>query len=67
MPLKIDVGERLELRLQLLGTKHSKFWKDWLVSKIAPDLKFKFGEVGDLLYIRNSSHEASSFLRVIQK
>lgn len=52
-PPKVDVGEHLELRLHLLGTKHSKFWKDWLVSKIAPDLKFKFGEVGDLLYIRN--------------
>lgn len=52
-PPKVEVGEHLELRLRLLGTKHSKFWKDWLVSKIAPDLKFKFGEVGDLLYIRN--------------
>ena len=52
-PPKVDVGKHLELRLHLLGTRHSKFWKDWLVSKIAPDLKFKFGEVGDLLYIRN--------------
>jgi hypothetical protein len=50
---EVSLGGKSELQIQLLGTKSSKFWKDWLVSKIAPDLKEKFPYIGELLYIRD--------------
>ncbi|GGA39957.1 hypothetical protein [Dyella nitratireducens] len=42
-----------ELRIRLFGARTARFWKDWLVSKIAPDLKAQFPQVGELLYIRD--------------
>jgi hypothetical protein len=48
-----SLGNKSELRIRLFGTKSSRLWKDWLVSKIAPDLKAQFPYIGDLLYIRD--------------
>jgi hypothetical protein len=46
-------GEGSELRLRLRGKRDSRFWKDWLVSRIAPDLRAEFPELSELLYIRD--------------
>jgi hypothetical protein len=43
------------LRIRLVGKFGSKFWRDWLVLKILPDLKAQFPEVADCRYIRDSS------------
>lgn len=50
---RVELGRQSELCISLSGAKLAKLWKDWLVSKIAPDLKTQFPQVGDLLYIRN--------------
>jgi hypothetical protein len=52
-PPQITVGPNFELQLRLRGTKAAKFWKDWLVSRLVPDLKAEFPGIGDLLYIRD--------------
>jgi hypothetical protein len=41
------------LQIRVVGRESAKFWKDWLISRFLPDLKAKFPEVGDQLYIRN--------------
>ena len=33
--------------------KTAKLWKDWVVSRLVPDLKAAFLGVGELLYIRD--------------
>jgi len=48
-----SLGSESELRIRLFGTNSARLWKDWLVSKIAPDLKEKFPYIGDLLYIKD--------------
>jgi hypothetical protein len=48
-----SLGSKSELRIRLFGTKSAKLWKDWLVSKIAPDLKERFPYIGELLYIQD--------------
>jgi hypothetical protein len=48
-----SLGSKSELRIRLFGTKSSRLWKDWLISKIRPDLNEKFPYTGELLYIRD--------------
>lgn len=31
----------------------AKFWKDWIASRIVPDLKAEFSAIGELLHIRD--------------
>ncbi len=52
-PPVIAVGPDSELQLRLRGQKTAKFWRDWLVSRLVPDLKEEFSNVGELLYIRD--------------
>jgi hypothetical protein len=52
---KVELGEQTELCIRFFATKRSKLWRDWLVSKMAPDLKLQFPEIGDLLYIRDGA------------
>jgi len=49
----IAVGPDSELQMQLRGQKTAKFWRDWLVSRLVPDLKEAFPAIGDLLYMRD--------------
>jgi hypothetical protein len=44
-PPEIVSCEGAELRIRLFGKKSSKFWRDWLVSRLLPDLKAEFPEV----------------------
>jgi hypothetical protein len=52
-PPVIVSGPGSELRLRLAGNRTAKFWKDWLVSRIVPDLRAEFPEIGEVLYIRD--------------
>jgi hypothetical protein len=52
-PPEVAAGSNSELQLRLRGKKTAKFWKDWLVSRLVPDLKAAFPGVGELLYIRD--------------
>jgi len=52
-PPEVAAGPTSELQLRLKGKKTAKFWKDWLVSRLVPDLKAAFPGVGELLYIRD--------------
>jgi hypothetical protein len=47
-----------ELRLRLLGKQSAKYWRDWLVSRLIPDLKAKFPELGDRLSIKDCRSES---------
>jgi hypothetical protein len=40
-----------ELRFQLQGKNTAKFWRDWLVLRIIPELKKRFPEIGDVCSI----------------
>ena len=42
-----------ELRFRFEGKPSAKWWRDWLVSRILPDLKSKFPEVQDFVRITN--------------
>jgi hypothetical protein len=53
-PPSVTVGENAELQLRLIGRQQKSLWKDWLVSKILPDMKDRFPEIGDRLYIRDA-------------
>lgn len=50
---EVAAGPTSELQVRLRGKKTAKFWRDWLVSRLMPDLKAAFPEVGELLYVRN--------------
>jgi hypothetical protein len=52
-PPEVSAGSTSELQLRLRGKKTSKFWKDWLVLRLVPELKVAFPGVGELLYIRD--------------
>lgn len=41
-----------DLRFRLRGRPGGRWWKDWLVSKIIPDLRRRFPEVGEFLEFR---------------
>jgi|SRR5262245_57668935 len=44
-----------QLRFRLFGVKSAKYWKDWLVFRLVPDLKVEFPEIeiGSPRYIKN--------------
>lgn len=50
---EIALGSSSELQLRLKGAKTAKYWKDWLVARLVPDLKAAFPGIGNLLYIRD--------------
>jgi hypothetical protein len=51
-PPRVVSRSASEFRFQLLGKDSArKLWKDWLVSRIMPDLKTRFPEIGNLLGI----------------
>jgi hypothetical protein len=52
-PPEVVAGLNSELRLRLRGKKTAKFWRDWLISRLIPDLKVAFPALGELLYVRN--------------
>jgi hypothetical protein len=52
-PPEVAAGPTSELQLRLRGKKTAKFWKDWLVSRLVPDLMAAFPGLGELLYIRD--------------
>jgi hypothetical protein len=52
-PPEVSAGPISELQLRLSGAKTAQFWKDWVVSRLVPDLKAAFPGVGELLYIRD--------------
>jgi hypothetical protein len=51
-PPTVTSSTATEIRIQLRGKDpQRKLWKDWLVSRILPDLKAQFPEVNDFLSI----------------
>jgi hypothetical protein len=53
-PPEVISCDQSALRFRLLGNNaRDKLWKDWLASRIVPDLKTNFPEVGELLRIVN--------------
>jgi hypothetical protein len=52
-PPEVAAGSASELQLRLRGKKTAKFWKDWVVSRLMPDLKAQFPGVGELIYLRD--------------
>lgn len=52
-PPEIVSGQSSELHLRLRGKRTAKFWKDWIASRIVPDLKAEFSAIGELLHIRD--------------
>ena len=48
-------GGRLSLRL--IGKNSARFWRDWLVSRVLPDLRMQFPQVGQRLEIRDCRAE----------
>jgi hypothetical protein len=52
-PPEIAAGPASELKFRLRGKKTAKFWKDWLVTRLMPDLREAFPAAGELLYIRD--------------
>jgi hypothetical protein len=50
---EIVVGPNSELQLRLRGKETARFWRDWLVFRLKPDLEAAFPEIGKLLYIRD--------------
>jgi hypothetical protein len=52
-PPEVVSHEESKLCLRLFGKKSAKFWKDWVASRLLPDLKARFPQVGELLYVGN--------------
>jgi hypothetical protein len=52
-PPEVAAGPSAELQLRLRGKKTAKFWKDWVISRLVPDIKEAFPGIGELLYIRD--------------
>jgi len=56
-PAKALPHEDSKISIRLVGKGESKFWRDWLVSKLLPDLKKQFSEIGEGLSARNCPHD----------
>lgn len=52
-PPKVVSCEGSELRFQLFGKRTAKFWKDWLISRLLPDLREQFREVGERVHLED--------------
>lgn len=52
-PPEVHYGPSSEPQLRLRGRKSAKYWRDWLVWRLVPDLKAAFPVIGELIYIRN--------------
>jgi hypothetical protein len=46
-PPRVISCKGTELRFQLEGKSSAKSWKDWIVSRIIPDLRTRFPQVGE--------------------
>jgi hypothetical protein len=55
-PQVIETGCR-KVVLRFEGSSTAKFWKDWIVSRIIPDLRDKFPEVGEFCKARNCKED----------
>jgi hypothetical protein len=51
-PEVVFCGES-KLIFRLIGRGSSKYWRDWLVSRLIPDLKSQFPDVGQVISIQN--------------
>src|SRR4051812_13579185 len=49
----IEISDASELHLRVEGTSSARLWKDWLVSRILPDLKAAFSEIGEFKEMRD--------------
>jgi hypothetical protein len=52
-PPEIVSYDGSELRFRLFGKPSAKYWKDWLVSRLIPDLKAQFPEIVDRFLIED--------------
>jgi hypothetical protein len=52
-PPQIVKCEGAQLTIRLQGKNSAKLWKDWLVSKLIPDIKQRFPEVGQFQGIQD--------------
>jgi hypothetical protein len=52
-PPQLVSSTRAKLRFRLLGKSSAKWWKDWMVLRIIPDLKARFPAVGKLVSVGN--------------
>ena len=52
-PPEILSGEGSELHIRLHVKGSSSWWRDWFVSRLIPDLKERFPEVGGLVRLGN--------------
>jgi len=42
-----------QLRFRLFGKSSAKWWRDWMVLRIIPDLRARFPAVGEFVSIQN--------------
>jgi hypothetical protein len=52
-PPRVSHHDGSEFRFRLEGRSSAKFWKDWWVHRITPDLKANFPEIGEFRNIRS--------------
>jgi hypothetical protein len=52
-PPHIVKCEGSEMRFRLQGKNSAKLWKDWLVSRLIPDIKQQFPEIGQFQSIHD--------------
>jgi hypothetical protein len=52
-PPEVTSSDESQITLRLYGKESSRLWRDWFVSRLLPDLKEKFPEIGEGLAIGN--------------
>lgn len=51
---EVSYRERDTLCVVLHGKSRSALWRDWMISKIIPELKEEFPNIGDRLFVENA-------------
>ncbi len=58
---KISHGPGEEICITLRGQKTARFWRDWFVLRMLPDLKARFSQIGKTLSVENAAqHERTN-------
>jgi hypothetical protein len=52
-PPRVLPGDSPQLHLVLEGKSSAKWWKDWMVMRVIPDLKSRFPQIGEVQAIRD--------------
>jgi hypothetical protein len=60
-PPEVSAGHGTEICVTLHGRKSARLWRDWFVSRMLPDLKARFSQIGKTLSVENAAqHERTN-------